>query len=184
MKKKGSKTLMELTDETKFKIKYGTLKEMFRQCGYTIQPHNFSKMDGRIKWQITPIGEQKMNEMEYTTTRQIIILDRDTYKGIEYAIISYGTHPCAYLILDKENKYYGKDYDEINTLQCHGGLTYSENHLLIDNPLITEKDERWVIGWDYAHDGDRYRDTPGKSWTTQEIIEETHKVIEQVNGEE
>lgn len=52
-------------------------------------------------------------------------------------------HLCGYVILNKDNKYFGKDYDEI-PVQVHGGLTYSN-----------EEDGNWVVGFDCAHWGDK-----------------------------
>ncbi len=52
-------------------------------------------------------------------------------------------HLCGYVILNKDNKYFGKHYDEI-PVEVHGGLTYSE-----------EEDGDWVVGFDCAHYGDK-----------------------------
>ena len=62
--------------------------------------------------------ERKLKEMEYKDKHCIEILDSGTYRGIEYYIISFGTHPCAYVnspitIHDKE-------------IDVHGGITYHE----------------------------------------------------------
>lgn len=55
-------------------------------------------------------------------------------------------HLCGYVVLTKDNKFYGKDYDYI-PVQVHGGLTFSD-----------EVDGEWLIGFDCAHHGDI---TPG-----------------------
>lgn len=122
-----------------------------------------------------------MEQMNYTKERLCKVLHKGEFKGFKFAIVSYGTHPCCYVFLPKEHKYYGKSYDEID-IDCHGGLTYSDNELIF-NPLVNDD---WVIGWDYAH----YNDYMGyygsdsfensKKWTTKELFEEVKQVIEQL----
>ena len=76
--------------------------------------------------------------------------DYKTNSGINYKcrIIrnKYIKHLCGYVILTKDNKFYGKHYDDI-PVQVHGGLTFSDFY---------EGD--WMIGFDCAHHGDI---TPG-----------------------
>lgn len=121
-----------------------------------------------------------MLEMEYQKERTCIILDKGTYNGFNYAIVSYGTHPCCYVFLPKGHKYYGKNYDDID-IDCHGGLTFSSDDLMF-NPV---SNDNWVIGWDYAHFKD-YTSLLGvvypdaKKWTTEEMLEEVKKVIGQL----
>lgn len=123
-----------------------------------------------------------MREMKYGAERICRILHKGEFKGFNFAIINYGTHPCCYVFLPEGNKYFGKTYDEID-IDCHGGLTFSEDDLIF-NPL-PNKD--WIIGWDYAH----YNDYMGyygelesyeknKKWTTEELFEEVKQVIEQL----
>lgn len=47
--------------------------------------------------------------MIYTDKRQIITLDEGTYKGIDYLILSLGTHPTAYVRVPETHRYFGKD---------------------------------------------------------------------------
>ena len=129
-----------------------------------------------------------MIEMKYTSEHYVKILDKGSYKGFDYAVVSYGTHPCSYIFIPKNHNYYGKSYDEIE-LDCHDGLTFSQEDLIF-NPMVTDN---WVIGWDYRH----YTDYDGiyeaefmkefkkyhkdlKKWTTKELIKEVKKVIEQL----
>ena len=72
------------------------------------------------------------------------ILKQDSYLGYAYEIVSYGTHPCCYVYLERGHPFYNVDYNEI-TIPCHYGLSYSKN----DNGF-------WKLGWDYAHSGDFY----------------------------
>ena len=113
-------------------------------------------------------------EMIYTNHRQYPeLIGAGNYKNFNYYIYSLGTHPCAYVDVGNTSLDH-VDYDDIN-IQCHGGLTYSEE-------TLHDLDIRsWFIGWDYAH----FRDClgvsfGGKKWTVKEIEEECKDVIEQV----
>lgn len=133
------------------------------------------------------IGD-KIKEMEYfdgTTFIELrqkkvsIELERNSYKGYEYIVLSLFSHPTAYVILDKNHKWFGKSEEEIN-ISCHGGLTYSSNTL---SDIITEEEDKWVIGWDYSHNilGDysgMIIELGGKKWTTKEIIDEVIEFID------
>lgn len=50
------------------------------------------------------------------------LIDEGIYKGIKYFIISYGTHPCAYI----ENVWKFDDYDDdrLYEIEVHGGFTF------------------------------------------------------------
>ena len=124
-----------------------------------------------------------MKEMEYCVKRHIEVLDEGECRGYHYVIVSYGTHPCAYVKIPKGHPYYGKFYDDVN-LDVHGGLTYSGNigHV--------EKGSRsFYLGWDYAHAYDYYGgyekefqhiNDGCKKWTTLEIFDHVTKVINQI----
>ena len=118
-----------------------------------------------------------MKPMVYKKRGDIEILDNGIYNGYQYWIVSYGSHPCAYIDVSNTSLA-GEFYDDID-IDCHGGLTYSENQ------LATVDKKGWFIGWDYAHLGDYYRTSynsvNGKQWTTGEIVEECINVIEQIN---
>lgn len=129
----------------------------------------------------------KIKEMEYGKERRTELLCKDKYKDYNYYVLNLGTHPTAYIEIPKEDKLYGKSYNEIYRMGCdidvNGGLTYS------DNKLIGIKSENWFIGWDYAHCNDYcgYEEdmpesirTYGKKWTTEEIIEECKNAIDQI----
>ena len=67
--------------------------------------------------------------MEYKAKGSFDVLADDTYRGYRFLIVSYGTHPCAYIVLPETSKLYGKTYedeifDDLN-YHVHGGLTYS-----------------------------------------------------------
>jgi hypothetical protein len=120
-----------------------------------------------------------MEEMIYSINAIPVELHRDTYKGFDYKIINYGSHPCVYVRLPKGHKYYKKSYITI-PIRCHGGITYAE----------MEEDGFW-IGWDYGHSFDynsfiaRAYENLGepydkKKWTTIEMKQDAEFVIDQL----
>lgn len=125
-----------------------------------------------------------MKEMIYKPEQDIDILAEGKIKNRQYYIISYGTHPCAYVEVS-EKEMGGKDYHDFD-IDCHGGLTFSGSLRKINAKGI-------YIGWDYAHyedlSGFDYRypiefRAGGKKWTTAEIFEEVKYVIEQLGNKE
>lgn len=128
-----------------------------------------------------------MKEMSYTSSARAKpeILHEGVYHGYDFRILNLGTHPCAYVRIPKEHKYFKKDYHKIGVL-CHGGLTFSENNLFGDKNR--EPKDTWWIGWDYAHYGDFTAHEKmlyvcnawNKRWTTREIYEEVKYVIDQL----
>ena len=141
-----------------------------------------------------------MNEMVYKERMsRAELLANDTYKGYEYVVLSLGSHPCGYVVVEDNDKLFGLDYDTIHSkfdLDCHCGLTYSEDYLSFlefsDKYNCDVKcgiHNKWVIGWDYAHYGDYVGydlfSDDGKKWSTAEIVDECKDVIEQlvkING--
>lgn len=127
-----------------------------------------------------------MIKMEYKKRCQenIQILDEGFYDYFHYAIVSLGSHPCAYVELPKKHKWYGKHYNDI-PISCHGGLTYSSPQgIVFPSDNLNHRDGYW-IGWDYAHYDDysyyNFGFTLGKKrWTTEEIFEEVKEVINQL----
>ena len=67
-------------------------------------------------------------EYKYKRGQPAFALDRGVYDGYEYLVISLGRHPCGYVILTEDNKYFGKFYDDI-PINCHGGLTFSDSKI-------------------------------------------------------
>lgn len=112
----------------------------------------------------------------YGDERKIVLIDK--YRGLTYYIVTLGPYPCAYVNV-KDTIFDGKFYSDI-PIECHGGLTYSENY------LQEIEDKGWFIGWDYAHWGDytayskAFNLTRTKKWTIEEIKEECKNVIDQL----
>ena len=127
-----------------------------------------------------------MKEMKYKETRETEVLCEDTYEGFHFVIVSYGTHPCAYIEIPKTHPYYGKEcYNCV--LHVHGGLTYEGNLIHVD-PKYTQ----YYLGWDYTHSGDysgydiafqkRFglKSNHDKKWTTEEIFEDVKNAIKEL----
>lgn len=139
-----------------------------------------------------------MKEMVYTTTPKREWLMHSFYRGVEFVIMSLGTHPTAYVGITKDNPLYGKDYsdDDFPLLSCNGGITYTE-------PSIRNEDGKsvgmykWWIGCDYNHCWDYnpklaedfelfsidFTGYSHKKWTTEEIYKEVKEVIDEILGE-
>lgn len=136
-----------------------------------------------------------MKQMVYKMEHIKDVLYKGEKDGYIIVIMSYGFHPCAYIGLPKTHKFYGLHYNDIDDINCHFGLTFSEqgNDKM---PWIENEEEKelWWIGWDYAHCNDYapYYDEPPFSmsiinmdmelhkWTTEEILDECYDVVEQL----
>lgn len=127
-----------------------------------------------------------MKEMIYWDNKDgnYDVLYKGTYKGYNFAIISYKTHPCCYIEIPKDNILFGQDLMSIKLfdrydihLDVHGGITFNDNM----DPTTRQKIIGvWWIGWDYCHAGDRYGDIPGDEYTTKEMFDEVSKCIDQI----
>lgn len=105
------------------------------------------------------------------------VIEAGEYLNYQYYIVSYGTHPCCYIKLKRNDIFYKKDYDKIN-LSVHGGLTFSHNYLWCDSQSA------WYIGWDYAHFNDfilNGLNTKGHKWTLEELQHEVRETIEEID---
>ena len=123
-----------------------------------------------------------LHEMVYKGSRcELQVLAHGVYHGRNYYVISYGTHPCAYVDVSdllsmtrKEQKYIE------DAIDCHGGVTYSSVKLVVENKT------GWYIGWDYAHcmdySGYMPRESLTKKWTTREMVSECKRVVDQIEG--
>ena len=112
-----------------------------------------------------------IRRMIYTNDMHVNdLLYHDIYKGIEYYIVSYGTHPCCYIATD--DILYKLDDSKV-----HGGITW--RGYLSDVNIDSDK---VGIGWDYAHAGDRFGEyyQSGHTWKTTELIKECINVIDEM----
>lgn len=120
-----------------------------------------------------------MKEMVYSKEHKRELLDRGIYNNHEYFVISFGTHPCAYIKLNGENRKFA------DGVICHGGVTYNEPYLKLSEDETLQGD---FIGWDYAHCGDFLGFDEewcgGDKYTTQEIVYDCQRVIDELIGGE
>ena len=123
-----------------------------------------------------------LHEMVYKKSRcEPAVLAHDVYHGRNYYVVSLGTHPCAYVdvsdLLSMARR--KREYIE-NAIDCHGGITYSDAGLAVENKT------GWYIGWDYAHCTDYAGYMPheslAKKWATAEMVSECKRVIDQIEG--
>ena len=118
----------------------------------------------------------------------LIPLDAGIRKGYIYVIGTVSTHPVAYVIVDKDSWVYKKEYDELD-LPCHGGATYSQDYLgvhIYANKLVSPSDERWVVGWDYAHADDKFgiSDDDAKVYSIPQIMSDVCITIDYIYAQE
>lgn len=66
----------------------------------------------------------------------------------------------GYVNIPQDHPWYGKDYNDIECSNIHGGLTYSQ-----------KEGEFWVIGFDTCH----YGDTP-ENWPKHKVYKEAVKL--------
>ena len=100
--------------------------------------------------------------------------------GYQYIILSYGTHPCGYVALPVNHKLNGVDYDDVNDLcrnyhdNVHGGFTFSRDG------LHDHVRNRWVLGWDYNHYGDKNGlvALDGYEYSVTELFDDVIKAVE------
>lgn len=121
-----------------------------------------------------------MPEMIYSNKHITEVLLEGEYLGYKWVIISYGTHPCAYVKLPKNSKLISLG-EEI-PVACHGGITFISSEGLSQLKTV-EKNEGFFIGWDYAHAGDQIGLNQfewDKKWTVNEIQEEIRDVVIQL----
>ena len=95
------------------------------------------------------ISENKL----YTKCNFLRIMKTGVYKRRKWFIVSYGTHPCAYLRMFKNEMKY--DWEGM-PIYVHGRITFCEekNSFKIAKEKDREINFYPLIGWDYAHGGD------------------------------
>lgn len=123
-----------------------------------------------------------------------IIIYEGKLDGFRWYIKSIeGSHPCAYVEVDKNNKHYKEDLENCLTDVVHGGITYCKMS-------YNEKRDGmvWVFGWDYAHSGDFTSKTlaqfvgfsqdwggsGGKKWSKDEIMKDIISFVVWLKSEE
>lgn len=100
------------------------------------------------------------------------------HKGLSWWVVSYGTHPSAYINV-AGTRLSGKNYFDIEGLYVHGGLTYSAEKIAVANC------KGWFIGWDYAHVGDCFGGSvQGKRWSTEDIVSDCKRAISYISADQ
>lgn len=65
---------------------------------------------------------------------------------------------CGYVGVAETHPLYGKSYDDIDSIDVHGGLTFAapctEDGHICHSPLPGESNTVWWLGFDCAHAGD------------------------------
>ncbi len=84
----------------------------------------------------------------------------------------------GYVLIDSTHPYFGKEYNEIEDIEVHGGLTYSEQ--MTDKMAelfgLEKSDIRmWCFGFDTVHFGDNE-----VNCSEQFVREETERLKEQL----
>jgi len=84
----------------------------------------------------------------------------------------------GYVVVDKDNKWYGKDYEQVEC-QIHGGLTFGQKitaEMLEHWPELNPTDlDLWLFGFDTAH----YGDNPTE-WPQSRVEDETKYLYTQL----
>lgn len=139
------------------------------------------------------------------------VLYAGKFRGMNYFVLNKGgEHPCGYVevtgwIFDeckefnrlkkqgRRNYWRSRRRPKKQEAYCrfspvvHGGLTYSAGELYgIYDPELMEDRNRWFIGWDYAHLGDRIWNENnkfvrrGKSYGTDDVIMDCKRCIKAI----
>lgn len=83
--------------------------------------------------------------------KEIKIIYKGQIKDYPWYITSMkGAHPCAYVAVEKNNKLFRMDLENLLEEIVHGGITFNDNYL--EN--VSQDNTKWLFGWDYAHRGD------------------------------
>ena len=106
----------------------------------------------------------------------------DEYReGIRFIVLRGPSSLCAYVGVPESHPLAGFDYDDMPSIDCHGGLTFSS----------AGKDRWptgwWWYGWDYSHGGDYsfyYDDTPlaradDRKWLLDDVIKDSECAIDE-----
>lgn len=123
-----------------------------------------------------------MKEMIYKEDCTLELLEYNSYKGFNYAVISIGIFPTAYVEIPKDHPYYLKPHTECD-IKCHGGLMFSGK---LKKDFDLPSNTYW-LGWYYGHYEDllgsdlQFRDiSAGIAYTTKDIVNECEIVIDQL----
>lgn len=81
-----------------------------------------------------------------------VVEDVFEHKGLPCVVVfSQMGHRCGYVGVDNTSKFYHNDYQDMDFISVHGGLTYSGGNNKY--PIETGADT-WWFGFDCSHYGD------------------------------
>lgn len=116
--------------------------------------------------------------------RKIDIIAKGKYYNYRFYVVDYGSHPCCYIAIGKRHPMLKgvKEFWDLNSIDCHGGVTFMGKHPDIDNGKYH------LIGWDYSHCNDFYAsklvdDTMFigyHKYTIDELLNDVKNVIVQI----
>ena len=165
----------------------------------------FKQMNGFIEKMVRHPNETapvtlitRNGDMKYTPTRQRCTLAKGFRGPYEFAVISFGTHPCCYIRIPYTHSLFRKSGSDVQIFENE--ITYVDEHLKdVDDYLkdIDSDGKGWWIGWDHAHCsdytgfdllpginflfsdiGDNGKEEKLKKWTTDEMIKECLRAID------
>ena len=92
---------------------------------------------------------------------------RGEYKGFEYVVLFNALgHRCGYAGIPEGHELYkNKDSNILDTIECHGGITFSDFAEWLGP-------KKWWIGFDYTHFGDALDIESIKKYFGEEAIKE------------
>lgn len=80
------------------------------------------------------------------------VLSRGEHAGFEWMVVHSGMgYRCGYVRMPPGHPWHGKDYNDIEAAEAHGGLTFSREDVACDKGGA---DDGWWVGFDCAHAGD------------------------------
>ena len=102
------------------------------------------------------------------------LLEKESYyNGFKYVVMNLGNYLCGYVAIPEGHPLAGVNYNDIDDIHCHGGLTYSEDFLTD----YSNDEGYWWIGFDCNHGGD----TMNKC-NVQYVSNECKNIINQINN--
>jgi len=125
--------------------------------------------------------EQKMNWQETKDKPTGAILHDEFQEGVRFIVMRGPSSLCAYLGIPTEHPLAGFHYDDLPSIEAHGGLTYSGG-----GDELRPKGFYWY-GWDYGHSGDKsfhHDDYPPmlrglgeKGWLVEDVVKDSWSAI-------
>ncbi len=104
---------------------------------------NLYRVDQKKKWFGYGEWVEEADVVEFTYNGYECLIHR-VCKREPFAVgeVYFGGHLCGYVKIPEDHPLFGKGWEDVTELNCHGGITANEYH-----------EEHW-IGFDCAHSGD------------------------------